>query len=140
MRLDAGKDRRSPCGTECRYVKLAQAQRQRQFGEDEEGLESAGKKGREQGEESVFFAVQRSGQTEGIGNVACSERRRQQQQQREVRKGNGALDWVAVVASQRIGPPYGLDFRSRMFARNAAKLCAYLVGAGRPPTSAKKAQ
>lgn len=31
MRLDAGKDRRSPCGTECRYVKLARAQRQRQF-------------------------------------------------------------------------------------------------------------
>ena len=43
MRLDAGKDRRSPCGTECRYVKLAQAQRQRQSREGEEGLESAGK-------------------------------------------------------------------------------------------------
>jgi hypothetical protein len=26
-----------------------------------------------------------------------------------MRKGNGALDWVAVMASQRIGPPYGLD-------------------------------
>ena len=45
--------------------------------------------------------------------------------EREVRKGNGVLDWVAVMASQRIGPPYGLAFRSRMSPgtqRNSARI------------------
>jgi hypothetical protein len=69
----------------------------------------------------MSFAVQRSGQTEGIGDVACSD----SNSNREVRKGNGALDWVAVMASQRIGPPYSLDFRSRMSPgtqRNSARI------------------
>jgi hypothetical protein len=69
--------------------------------------------------------------------VACSD----SDSSREVRKGNGALDWVAVVASQRIGPPYGLVWiQISHVARNAAKLCAYLVGAGRPQNTAQMAQ
>jgi len=47
MRLAVGKDRRSPCGTVCRYVKLAQAQRQRQFREGE----GKARIGREEGKE-----------------------------------------------------------------------------------------
>ena len=138
MRLQAGKDRRSPCGTECRYVKLTQAQRQRQFREGEEGLESAGKKAGSRVKRVCHSWCREVARQKELGMwLAASDSDSNRERGAE---GKRALDWVAVMASQRIGPPYGIGFQISHVARNAAKLCAYLVGAGRPPTSAKKAQ
>jgi len=85
----------------------------------------------------MSFAVQRSGQTEGIGDVACSERQQQQQRGAERKRG--------VRLSGRDGlpthrPTLQFGFQISHVARNAAKLCAYLVGAGMPQTTEEKAQ
>jgi hypothetical protein len=80
MRLHAGKDRRSPCGTECRYVKLAQAQRQRQSLEGKEGLESAGKKAGSRVKRVCHSRCREVARQKELGMwLAASERRQQQQ-------------------------------------------------------------
>lgn len=60
-------------------------------------------------------------------------------------RGRGAERKRGVRLGGRDGlpthrPTLRFGFQISHVARNAAKLCAYLVGAGRPPTSAKKAQ
>lgn len=129
MRLHAGKDRRSPCGTECRYVKLTQAQRQRQFREGEEGLESAGKKAGSRVKRVCHSWCREVARQKESGMwLAASDSDSNRERGAE---GKRALDWVAVMASQRIGPPYGLDFRSRMSPgtqRNSARISLGLAG------------